>query len=141
MIRLRCYDPSDDQDGGLYAWYSRESPSVRAAIDQVLRLLSLETSVAAAPQLKPLRKNLAALVEVKIDFEQGGKKVNVRILGYENGPHELVLLVGFRKTGNAGYGPAGRSALHRREGVMRDERRAVSCRFPLSIRPNRADAR
>lgn len=130
MIALRCYDPSDDQEGGIHGWYFKKPPAIRAAIDAVLRTVAEERGVDTAPQLKALRGSCRGLTEVLVDFELRGEVIHIRILGFEVSRHEFILLIGFRKRGNAGYGAACRSAHQRRLGVLRDGQRAGLCRFP-----------
>jgi len=132
MIAFRCYDPSGDGSGGVHVWYNQLAPEFRAEIDSTMELLCLEKSLAESPEIKPLRGACEGLTEIKIDFKFGTAKIHLRILGFD-GPDksEFTLLTGFQKqNNNAIYGVECLKAHERKEGVIRDGRRAPPCGFP-----------
>ena len=132
MVAFRCYDPSSNGSGGIHAWYSQLSPEFRAEVDSVMELLSLEQFFTGIPEVKPLRGACEGLTEIKIDFSLGATEIHLRILGFD-GPdkEEFTLLSGFQKVrNNAVYGVECARAHERRDGVLRDGRRAPPCGFP-----------
>lgn len=132
MVAFRCYDPSANGSGGIHTWYNGLDPVFRAEIDSALELLVLEKSLDDTPEVKVLRGICAGLTEIKIDFKIGKTDINLRILGFE-GPdkNEFTLLSGFQKNkNNAVYGAECSKAIERKEGVIRDGRRAPPCGFP-----------
>jgi hypothetical protein len=131
MVAFRCYDPSSDGRGGIHAWYIELSPDFRAEIDSVMELLSLEDSFDSIPEVKPLRGVCAGLTEIKIDFRLEQTEVHLRIFFVGPGKREFTLLTGFQKEkSNAVYGTECSKAHERKDGVMRDGRRAPPCGFP-----------
>jgi hypothetical protein len=97
-----------------------------------MELLSLERSLVGASEVKPLRGACEGLTEIKIDFTLGETKIHLRVLGFA-GPNkeEFTLLTGFQKEkSNAIYGVECAKAHERKEGVIRDGRRAPPCAFP-----------
>lgn len=132
MVAFRCYDPSGDGSGGIHIWYSDLSPEFRAEVDSVMELLSLERSLDDVPEVKLLRGACVGLAEIKIDFSAGRTEVHLRILGfYGPGKNEFTLLTGFQKEkNNAVYGVECAKAHERKDGVIRDGRRALPCGFP-----------
>lgn len=132
MVAFRCYDPSADGSGGVHAWYSQLSPEFRAEIDSAMELLALENSLTDSPDIKPLRGACEGLTEIKIDFEFDGAEIHLRILGFD-GPDkdDFTLLTGFQKqNNNAIYGVECAKSHERKNGVIRDGRRAPPCGFP-----------
>jgi hypothetical protein len=97
-----------------------------------MELLGLEDSLDDVPEIKPLRGVCEGLTEIKIDFRLGETEVHLRILGFVGpGRNEFTLLTGFRKEkSNAIYGAECSKAHERKDGVMRDGRRAPPCGFP-----------
>ena len=130
MIALRCYDPTRHGVGGIHAWLNGHPPDFLAQIHNALELLSIERSVASAPQIKPLRGPCAGLSEIVIEFRQGNAQIHIRILGMPDGQHAFVLLLGFQKFSNADYGAKCPPAQNRKQGVIKDARRAGPCVFP-----------
>jgi hypothetical protein len=132
MVAFRCYDPSANGSGGVHAWYGQLSPEFRAEIDSTLELLSLEKSLEGLPEVKSLRGACEGLTEIKIDFTLEDAQIHLRILGFD-GPDkdEFTLLTGFQKEkNNAIYGVECAKAHERKDGVIRDGRRAPPCGFP-----------
>jgi hypothetical protein len=114
----------------MHAWYEALPEAAQAAVDAALENLADEDDLNNLPQLKQLRGKCEGLDELLIDLPDGSK---YRILCFR-GPNDddLTLLFGFPKSppGHVDYGPHCWSALKRKEGVIRDGRRAPSCRFP-----------
>jgi hypothetical protein len=134
MVALRCYDPSGT-GGGIHRWYGELPDDVRATIDGVLENLDYERQWSTLPQFKELRGKCRGLHEIIIGIEDGRQ---FRILGFGGpGGNEFTLLLGFQKTQRRSidYGPACASALQRKQGVIRDVRRAPRFRFPHAERP------
>jgi len=133
MVALRCYDPaSDGGGGGIHLWFNGLSPTYRAQIFATLELISAENSLDELDDVEPLRGACEGLTEIIVDFLIGEQEIHIRILGFR-GPNrgELTLLTGFEKTNdNAIYGFYCPQAHHRKEGVLRDGRRAPRCWFP-----------
>lgn len=97
-----------------------------------MELLSQEDSLDDVPEVKPLRGACAGLTEIKFDFRLGEAEIHLRILGFAGpGKNEFTLLTGFqKKKSNAVYGAECSKANERKDGVMRDARRALPCGFP-----------
>lgn len=139
MVAFRCYDPSSAGGGGIYGWYGSLSPELQAEVDAALEILALENDLDGIANVKPLRGACKGLTEIKINSRIGEKPVHIRILEFK-GPsrNEFTLLTGFEKSkGNAVYGPHCRSAQDRKDGVIRDGKRAPPCGFPSPPHPNR----
>jgi hypothetical protein len=138
MIRFECYDPSSDGSSGIHAWYLGLVPTFKAQMDAALEDLALERDLDSAELVETLHGACEGLLEVKIDFvlrrKEGRRKENIhiRILGFEWPERRtLTLRRGFQKTpADISYGPHCRAALGYREGVMKDGRRSLPCRFP-----------
>jgi hypothetical protein len=134
MIVFRCYDPASNKDGGIHAWYDSISSEAQAAIDTELEQLTLLKNLESLPHVHPIRgRTWAGLTAIEVDFVFDGTKYLFRLIGFDGpGAKEFTLLIGFEKLkGNhALYGPACRTAQKRKEGVLRDGRRAPPCQFP-----------
>jgi len=129
MANLRCYDPND-AGGGMHEWYDGLPAGVQAAIDATLEDLLDETDLDNLPQFKALRGACYGLDEILVDIFGNGKYRILCFRGPDRG--DVTLLFGFEKTtsGNVAYGPHCHSANWRKDGVIRDGRRAPACRFP-----------
>jgi hypothetical protein len=131
MVRLRCYDPTGNETGGIYEWYASLGAHFQAQVDSVLELVQAERDIDASEDLKSLSGACEGLVEVLIDFLDSATEIHIRILGCACSRSELVLLTGFQKfNDNAIYGYYCQQADQRKEGVLRDGRRARPCVFP-----------
>jgi len=132
MVAFRCYDPSANGGGGIHGWYSGLSPEFRAEIDATLELLALDRDLDAVEQVERLHGACEGLTEIIVDFCVRKTEVHIRILGFDGpGRDEFTLLTGFEKEkDNAIYGYYCPQAHQRKQGVMRDGRRAPPCRFP-----------
>jgi hypothetical protein len=148
MVAFRCYSPSGS-DAHEDAWRAALPPEFNSEVDVALEVLQRHRTLDDERYFKALRGSCQGLTEIRIDFElepddprsqaektkpRKGKrrqkpKIVIRILGFGTAEN-FVLLYGFRKRGDSEYGPACRSARNRQEGVNRDERRAIPCRFP-----------
>ena len=133
MIAFQCYDLGHGSGGRFCDWLASLPPTVRSEIEADLEILQTERSVEAAGRFKSLGRTVCRdLVEIVIDFCPLGAntEIHVRILGFSIGPHEFVLLAGFQKESNQVYAIECPRAQTRREGVLRDGKRAVGCHFP-----------
>lgn len=132
MVAFRCYDPSADGSGGIHGWYRALPSAYRAEIDAALELLALERALTGVDGVKALRGACEGLTEIIIDFEIAGVTHHIRILGFDGpGAREFTLLTGFEKLkDNSIYGFYCNQAHERKEGAIRDGRRAPLCRFP-----------
>jgi hypothetical protein len=133
MVAFRCYDPSTDGGGGIHGWYDGLRPDFRAQIDAALEMLALEDDLDDIEEVKAMRGACKGLTEIVIDFYVEKTKVCIRILGFP-GPDggDFTLLTGFERSKDtaATYGFYCPQAHQRKEGVMRDGKRAPPCRFP-----------
>lgn len=152
MVAFRCYNGSRVGRGHADAWRAAVPSEFNAEVDFTLELLQNHHKTSTDRRyFKELRGKCEGLTEIRIDFElepddprtpheallpHASKrrrpkrpKVVIRILGTGTAD-DFVLLYGFRKHGEPEYGPACHSALNRKAGVARDERRARPCRFP-----------
>jgi hypothetical protein len=80
-----------------------------------------------------MRGACEGLTEIEIDFLSRKKKICLRILGFAGpGRDEFTLLTGFERGKDAAavFGYYCPQAHERKEGVMRDGKRARPCRFP-----------
>jgi hypothetical protein len=130
MISLRCYDPGSG-GGGIHNWYDQQiSEAAQGAVDAALEMLIQENNLDDLRHYKPLRGACDGLDEIIVDLPKGPK---YRILCFR-GPaqREVTLLFGFEKTsrGSADYASPCWAANRRKEGVVRDGRKAPPCRFP-----------
>jgi Phage derived protein Gp49-like (DUF891) len=133
MIALRCYDLGHGSGGRFCDWLASLASAVRSEIEADLEVLQTETSVSSAERLKTLGRTVCrGLVEIVIDFRPDNfdTEIHIRILGFASGPHEFVLLQGFQKENNLVYATECPRAQVRKDGVLRDGRRAVPCHFP-----------
>lgn len=114
----------------MHAWYDTLPETVQGAIDAALENIIDEFNLDNIPQFKALRGVCGGLDEIVIDVD---KDLKFRILCFR-GPNrgDLTLLFGFKKSprGSIDYGPYCWSANYRKDGVIRDGRRAPHCRFP-----------
>ena len=114
----------------MHAWYAAQTPFAQGAIDAALEDIIDERSLENLPQFKALHGVCDGLDEILIDLDE---VLQYRILCFR-GPNrgELTLLFGFEKSGrgNVDYGPHCWAANRRKEGVIKDGRRAPQCRFP-----------
>lgn len=125
MWTLRCYDLG--HDGGFRGWCDSQDPEIQAEIDTALEILVAQSALVDSATYEELRGKCAGLSEVKVDV--GADKF--RLLGFEGpGRREFTLLLGFCKETNADYGRQCPKALKRKEGVLKDARRAPICSFP-----------
>src|SRR5438874_1657579 len=128
MVAFSCYHPTGAKLGARCAWRAPLAEEFDAEVDAQLELLSLDDDLGG--QFKELRTSCAGLTEIIIETELDSdeprkkkEKVHIRILGFGSAD-DFVLLYAFRKKGGSDYGPACRSALTRKQGVLRDGRRA-----------------
>jgi hypothetical protein len=134
MVALRCYDPaSNGGGGGIHVWFGELHPRYRAQVLSVLELVSAEKDLRdfSEDEIKSLHGACDGLTEIIIDFLAGENEVTIRILGFEGpGRGEFTLLTGFQKfNDNSIYGFYCPQAQRRKEGVLRDGRRAPPCPF------------
>ena len=123
---FRCYAVGGV--GSYNGWYASLSVRVRTEIDNVLDILAA-TRNWPEELGKELRGACDGLAEIIVEVPGTDETTdNYRLLGFF-GPEqmEFTLLFGFKKENNSDYGAACRSALTRREGVVRDGRRAPPC--------------
>jgi hypothetical protein len=132
MVAFRCYDPSGNGSGGVHDWYRSLSPGFRAEVDATLELLALEPDFDEVDQVKPLRGACDGLSEIIVDFVVDKIVQHIRLIGFDGpGKGEFTLLAGFQKfKDNSIYGYYCAQAHQRKEGVIRDGRRAPLCQFP-----------
>lgn len=135
-ITFLCYAPGAD-GGGFDAWYSSLPPEVQAEVDAALETLQKSKRPWPASMYEALHGSCYGLTEIKIAVqhvadtnddpsdEDDPEHDHYRILAWE-GPSkkQVTLLVGFKKENNSDYAAPCRSALRRRDGVKKDERRA-----------------
>jgi hypothetical protein len=150
MVAFRCYNRSRVNDGGRDGWRTPLPREFDNEVDAALEVLQFHRSLDDERYFKALRGRCDGLIEVRINFQlepddprlqselarrrsrqrrPKTPEVHIRILGFGTA-EDFILLYGFRKRGERDYGPACRSALNRRQGVMRNGRRAAPCRFP-----------
>lgn len=123
---LRCYDL-----GGSASYkgqYDALPVYVQTEIDTVLEILAA-TRFWTEPLCKELRGACDGLAEIIVELlGPNDQPEHYRLLGFF-GPDrlEFALLWILKKDTDSDYGPACRSALTRKEGVIRDGRRAPPC--------------
>jgi hypothetical protein len=123
---FRCYDLGGS--GSYNGWYATLPVYVQTEIDNVLEILAA-TREWPKELAKELRGSCEGLAEIIIELLGPDEQpVPYRLLGFF-GPErrQFTLLFGFRKKIDSDYGPACRSALVRKEGVLKDGNRAPAC--------------
>jgi|SRR5882672_386212 len=136
---FRCYG-SHGGERGIHAWYGGLRPEVQAAFDAAMETLAASRRSTWPGLYEELRGSGEGLTKIEIavpklgadpDSEDDDDMEQHRILCFE-GPNrnEITLLYGFEKNIDSDYGPAIRSALKRKDGVLRDGNRAQPCNFP-----------
>lgn len=129
MWTLRCY--SLGQDGGFRGWYDSQDLDVRLEIDTTLEILSASSNWSDSLFYEELRGACEGLGEIKVDVGRGRRRLSYRILGFVGpGRRDFTLLVGFLKLTGAEYATECPRALRRKEGVLKDGKRAPICSFP-----------
>lgn len=136
MWILRCYDPGG-KGGGFHSWLDSLIPEVQSEIDNAFEILVPLSDWRKTTTYEDLRGACEGLGEVKVDVTRnwndgGGTRTRMfRILVF-HGPdrREVTLLYGFEKITGSEYSHACPAALQRKEGVLRDGRRAPICSFP-----------
>jgi hypothetical protein len=101
---------------------------VQTEIDNVLEILAA-TRKWPKELAKELDGSCEGLAEIVVELLGADEQSeHYRLLGFFGpGRMDFTLLFGFRKTTASDYGAACRSALTRKEGVIRDGRRAPPC--------------
>jgi hypothetical protein len=147
MAAFRCYNPADAGGDAREAWRMPIPSAFDADVDAAMEIREQERTLEDKRYFKSLRGRCEGLTEVLIDItlesddprrtqkqqkvkikRSPREKVAIRVLGFGSAEN-FVLLYGFRKYGGPDYGPACHSALNRRLGVDRDDRRARPCSF------------
>jgi hypothetical protein len=123
---FRCYALGGT--GSYNGWYASLPVQVQTEIDNVLEILGA-TRKWPKELAKELEGSCEGLAEIIVELLGADEQSeHYRLLGFFGpGRMEFTLLVGFRKTTDSDYGAACRSALTRKEGVIRDGRRAPPC--------------
>jgi hypothetical protein len=126
---FRCYAVGGV--GSYNGWYEALAVQVQTEIDNVLDILAAtrQWPNGKGKLTEEMRGACEGLVEIRIEFPDADEKPeHYRILGFIGpGKMEFTLLFGFKETNISDYGPACRSALIRKEGVIRDGNRAPPC--------------
>jgi hypothetical protein len=126
---FRCYALGGA--GSYNGWYAALPVEVQAEIDNVLDILAATRKWPNGPDeiTEEMRGACTGLVEIRIEMPGPDDTIlHYRLLGFFGpGKREFTLLCGFRETNVSDYGPACRSALTRKDGVLKDGRRAPPC--------------
>jgi hypothetical protein len=123
---FRCYALGGT--GSYNGWYASLPVQVQTEIDNVLEILAA-TRKWPKELAKELDGSCEGLAEIIVELLGADEQSeHYRLLGFFGpGRMDFTLLFGFRKTTASDYGAACRSALTRKEGVIRDGRRAPPC--------------
>jgi hypothetical protein len=131
-------------EGGFDGWYAGLPPEVQAEIDVSLETLLNSKRPWPITRYEALHGAWYGLTEIKVavpcqestdeaspEDDDNDDCDHYRILAWE-GPRRncITLLVGFKKEKTSDYAQPGRSALRRRDGVKKDERRATRWNVP-----------
>jgi hypothetical protein len=123
---FRCYDLGGSSSYG--GQYDALPIYVQTEIDSVLEIL-VATRTWPETLSKELRGSCYGLVEIIVELlGPDDQPEHYRLLGFY-GPDkmEFTLLFIMKKETDSDYGPACRSALPRKDGVIKDGRRAPPC--------------
>ena len=127
--QFRCYVAGGA--GSYDGWQAGLPEEVQTEIDNVLDILAATRHWPNGPNelTEEMRGACEGLVEIRIEFPGADERQeHYRILGFAGpGKMEFTLLLGFKETNTSDYGPACRSALRRKEGVIKDGNRAPPC--------------
>jgi hypothetical protein len=126
---FRCYAAGGV--GSYNGWYAGLPEEVQTEIDNVLDILAATRHWpnGKGELTEEMRGSCEGLVEIRIEFPGADERpAHYRILGFVGpGKMEFTLLLGFKEKNISDYGPACRSALGRKEGVIKDGNRAPPC--------------
>jgi len=126
---FRCYALGGA--GSYNGWYAALPVEVQTEIDNVLDILAATREWPNGPGelTEEMRGACRGLMEIRVDVPGPNETtLRYRLLGFFGpGKGEFTLLYGFVETNVSDYGPACRSALTRKDGVLKDGTRAPPC--------------
>ena len=100
---------------------------MQAEISSTIEILAVLPDWSKSAAYEDLEGKCEGLGEVKVDVAD----LCIRLLGFKGpGKREFTLLLGFAKRTNSDYATHCPRALKRKEGVLKDGRRAPICSFP-----------